>query len=274
MHPSKAPGTIRVYYECNEPSQPLGPMVCPCKGCGPKCHGYSEVKSVTSNTWEYGITTVPERRKTYLPETLKSLAAAGFDRPRLFVDGDDDTLSWKREFNLEVSTRFPRVMTRANWMISITELYFRNRRANMFALFQDDLIACKDLFAYLNSCKLPTEGYFNLYTMPFPHQAQLPNEFGWHKSNQKGRGAVALVFTRDAIMTLLTQKHMVDNYLDAHRGDRNVDGGISNAFKKAGWYEYVHNPSLVQHIGDETSMGSKKHPKAVTFTGESPIRAT
>lgn len=221
--------------------------------------------------WQYGVTTIPERRGTYLPQTLASLKAAGFDKPRLFVDGDEDGASWKREFGCEVTMRWPRVKTRANWMMSIVELYFRDRTANMFALFQDDCLACADLHKYLSTCPLPDRGYFNLYTMPAPHQAELPPTFGWHKSNQKGRGAVALVFTREAIMTLLTQKHMVDNFQDTHRGDKNVDGGVSDAFRKAEWFEYVHNPSLVQHIGAQTSMGTRLLPTAATFTGASPL---
>lgn len=138
----------------------------------------------------------------------------------------------------------------------------------MFALFQDDLLACRDLRRYLEVCKLPTDGYFNLFTMPEPYQIARPNEFGWFKSNQKGRGAVGLIFTRDAIMTLLQQKHMVDNFQDNHLGDRNVDGGISDAFRKAGWFEYVHNPSLIQHTGVESSMASKIYPEADSFQGE------
>jgi hypothetical protein len=38
-------------------------------------------------TWAYGITTVPSRLTTLLPRTITSLAAAGFDKPHLFVDG-------------------------------------------------------------------------------------------------------------------------------------------------------------------------------------------
>ena len=40
--------------------------------------------------WAYGITTVPSRRENLFERTLQSLAVAGFDNPRLFVDGVDD----------------------------------------------------------------------------------------------------------------------------------------------------------------------------------------
>ena len=43
---------------------------------------------------------------------------------------------------------------------------------------------------------------------------------------------------------------------------------IDAAFRKAGWAEYVHAPSLVQHIGERTSMGNKPQPSADSFPGE------
>lgn len=219
--------------------------------------------------WAYGVTTVPERRKTYLPKTLASLKRAGFDKPMLFVDGEKDAESWRKEFGLEVSARWPRMLTRANWYVSFTELFFRDRLATHFAMFQDDVLVVSDLKQYLSSVELPAKGYFNLFTMDAPRQAELPSKAGWFASNQKGRGAIALMFTRQAAFTLLTGQHMVDQFQDGHRGDRNVDGGILDTFAKAGWTEYVHNPSLAYHIGDVTSMGSKKHSNASSFPGES-----
>lgn len=34
-------GHVRKWSLCLHPDQPLGETVCPCKGCGPKCAGYS-----------------------------------------------------------------------------------------------------------------------------------------------------------------------------------------------------------------------------------------
>ena len=52
------------------------------------------------------------------------------------------------------------------------------------------------------------------------------------------------------------------------RGWRAIDGGIVTAFKKAGWQEHVHNPSLVQHTGITSVMGNKQHKLATSFKGE------
>ena len=217
--------------------------------------------------WAYGITTVPERRATYLPRTLASLKAAGFGEPRLFVDGDDDAKSWKSEFGLEVSCRYPRVKAHANWVLSLNELYLRDREHTHFLLFQDDVLTCRNLRRYLERCQLPERAYFNLYTMGGKWQERSEKR-GWYPSNQKGRGALAVLLTRAGVMELLSARHMVDRFQNAQRGDVNVDGGISDSFRKAGWTEYVHNPSLVQHIGDESAIGHKKHPLAEDWMGE------
>jgi hypothetical protein len=34
-------GSNRDWRQCGHPTQPLGPTVCQCRGCGPKCYGYT-----------------------------------------------------------------------------------------------------------------------------------------------------------------------------------------------------------------------------------------
>jgi len=106
-----------------------------------------------------------------------------------------------------------------------------------------------------------------LYT--FPQNQKLSNgRKGWYASNQRGRGAVALGFNKDAVNLLLSSQHMVQKVQCRKRPHRNLDGAIVTAFKKYNAYEYVHNPSLVQHIGEQSSMGNSRHPHAQSFPGE------
>jgi hypothetical protein len=35
-----APDLVRDWVACDHPKQPLGPVVCSCYGCGPRCPGY------------------------------------------------------------------------------------------------------------------------------------------------------------------------------------------------------------------------------------------
>jgi hypothetical protein len=219
--------------------------------------------------WAYGVTTCPARRDTLLPETLLSLRNAGFDRPRLFVDGTDDPMSWEREFGLPVTGRNPTVRVYGNWVLGLAELYLRAPESDRFAMFQDDLMTCRNVREFLDRSPYPIKGYMNLFTYRDNENLIRGKEPGWYESNQWGRGALALVFDRPTLLTLLTHQHMVDRPLDVHRGWRAIDGGIVTAMKKAGYKEFVHAPSLVQHTGLYSSMGNKPHPVAHTFPGES-----
>lgn len=222
-------------------------------------------KVSTSLRWAYGVTTVLARRDNLLPLTLASLKKAGFDSPRLFVDGDKWNREWER-FGLELTFRYPTIRTAANWILALWELYTREPLVERYAVFQDDFVTYTNLRAYLDACPYPDKGYLNLYTFP-SEQARAKGD-GWYASNQNGRGAVALVFNREAVVTLLSQLHLVERPQDQTRGHKAIDGGVVESMKKAGWKEYVHNPSLVQHTGLESSMGNKPHKQALSFRGE------
>lgn len=216
--------------------------------------------------WAYGLTTVPKRLKDLFPRTLASLAKAGFDKPRLFVDNCEYP-SLYDGFGLEVTHRWPCIRTYGNWILALAELYIREPNADRYAIFQDDFVTMLGLREYLEKCNYPTRAYLNLYTFP-ANQRLAPDKNGWYQSNQAGYGAVALVFSRDAVTTLLGQQSMIERPKDTKRGHKSVDGAIVSAFKKAGWKEYVHNPSLVQHTGLLSSMGNSQHPLAESFPGE------
>lgn len=218
-------------------------------------------------SWSYGITTVPGRVKDLFPRTLKSLAKAGFDKPHLFVDGCNNSLF--DHFQLNSTLRYPNVRTAGHWALSIAELYIRAPHASHYALFQDDFVTYRNLRSYLEKCKYPANGYFNLYTFP-SNQLLAPknNATGWYLSNQQGKGAVALIFPREILLRLFTSEHFVNRPQDLHRGWKAIDGGIVDSMKKAGVKEYVHNPSLVQHTGLQSSMGNRPHKLANSFKGE------
>lgn len=221
-----------------------------------------------SLTWSYGITTVPDRLQNGLVHrTIKSLEHAGFPHPRLFIDGLSAKEWAENDYglgHLPVTTRGDRVRTFGNWILAAWELYVRQPKADRYAIFQDDFVTYKNLRLYLEACPHPDKGYLNLYTFP---QNERPQS-GWYLSNQLGKGAVALVFSNEAMRVLLQAQHMVDRPLDLVRGHKAVDGGIVTAFKKAGWKEWVHNPSLVQHTGEQSTMGNARHKLASTFRGE------
>ncbi len=218
--------------------------------------------------WTYGITTTPQRIDDLFPRTLNSLKTAGFEKPWIFVDGLEDPQPYHQFDAAGITVRHPNIRTHGNWVLSLYELYIRTPDANRYALFQDDFITYNSLREYLETCEYPDDGYWNLYTFP-ENQRLCPDGYeGWYKSNQRGKGAVALVFSLDAVTTLLGHDHMIQRPKDTHRGYKAVDGGIVTAMKKAGYREYVHNPSLVQHTGTISSMGNKRQALATSFRGE------
>lgn len=222
------------------------------------------------------MTTCPERRADLLPRTLASLCAGGFPSPRLFVDGvaQQDVPGWEAEFRLPVTARSPRVRAYANWLLALWELYLRQPQADLYMVAQDDFVCVRNLRAYLERNPPPPQSYGNLYLFP-SNQSICPHDgkhVGWYESNQMGKGAVALVFGRAAVAALLTSEHLVARAVPKSPGDERcfkaIDGGVVTALRKAGFTEYVHYPSLTQHLGDTSTVGNPKHLKAPSFPGE------
>lgn len=220
--------------------------------------------------WAYGITTVPQRRTNLFARALVSLKAAGFDEPRLFIDGCNDK-SLYSHLGLDMTLRWPTLRTHGNWVLGLYELYIREPNADRYAIFQDDIVACLGLRDYLDAATSIPMAYYNLYTMPPPYQAPPPEAQGWYPSNQKGMGALGLVFTQIGVRHLLKSEHLVERVQDSQCGYRKIDGGVVSAMTKAGYQEYVHYPSLLQHTGMcNSSMGPRQaqYPISTTFAGE------
>lgn len=234
-------------------------------------------------TWAYGLTTVKSRFNDLLPRTLSSLAKAGFENPHIFVDGPEGLA-----LPYTITNRCSRIRTYGNWVLGLAEIYIRNPTAMLYAMFQDDFTACRNLKAYLSKTCTSKDDcqvlrgtpmlYWNLFT--FPSRPPLGNQHlcpkdgngryvdGWYKSNQHGHGAVALIFSRQGVIDLLCHNHIVARPQDVHWGHKKLDGGICQAYRYANYTELVHYPSLVQHIGDKSSMENAPHPRAEEYRGE------
>jgi len=218
-----------------------------------------------AEVWSYGITTVPQRVTTLLPPTLKSLARAGFDCPHLFVDG----LVKAVDGAASITQREQPVGAFGNWILAAWELYVKEPQARLYAICQDDILMCRGVKEYVERCDFPKMGYLNLFTFASNEIIISTKEKGWCKSDQLGRGAVALVFSHPTLITLLQQSHMV-NKPQLPKGNMSIDGAIQHALvRQAGIVEYIHNPSLVQHTGCVSVIGNHRHPEAKTFPGES-----
>jgi hypothetical protein len=225
-------------------------------------------------TWAYGVTTVPERNPEPLTRTLASLQSSGFDKPTLFVDGDRDWKRWEDTFRLPIVCRYPRIRTYGNWVLALIELYIRNPTSDYYAIFQDDFVCSRNLRIYLEKVKYPDKGYWNLYTFPENH-IRIRDTLGFSRAaGWRGAGALALVFNHNALQVLLTHGHMASRINprkpghDASRAYRYVDGAVVETMEAMGYYEYVHNPSLLQHTGLRSTTNNPRHPQANSFRGE------
>lgn len=225
--------------------------------------------------WACGLTTCAARVDTLLPRTLASLAAAGFDKPIIFADGIE---SLSIPGHTTVCRGKQPLKTVGNWVLGLWELLIRHPKAERFAMFQDDFVMCKGVRQYLDTVAWPERGYLNLYTFPLNQSVAKPGWFEakecangplYHgKMGQKGLGAVALCFTRDAVIDLLANKRVIERPLDAVWPTAKLDGMIVTTMNDTGWREYCHDPSLVQHMGAQSSMGNRPHPSAISFKGE------
>jgi len=212
--------------------------------------------------WAVGVTTIPERREM-LQRTLTSIKNAGFTVDRLFIDGGPNGMP-----DYYATIHEPKLSIVGNWLLGMMELYIREAHADRYAMFQDDILLCHNLCQYLESCEYPHQSYLNLYTMP-QNLLLSGGKQGWYASNQLGRGALALVFNREALITLLQADHTFRKPQDPKNGHRSIDGCVLTGMQQRGWKEYVHNPSLVQHAG--RSMSTLKNidwPDADSFPGE------
>lgn len=221
--------------------------------------------------WAYGVTTVPSRLETTLPRTLKSLANAGFDSPRLFIDGAQDDAAY-RHLGLPTTCRYPALRTAHNWTASLYELYLREPDAERFAIFQDDVVLSRNVKRYLDKYtygRYNEPCYWNLHSFPCNEELRPSGlERGFYESNQLGKSALALVFSRDAVVKLLANEYTIMRPQDLNKGYQSVDGGIVSALKNVGYKERVHWPSLTQHIGQVSSMGHPEYPQSQSFRGE------
>ncbi len=215
--------------------------------------------------WAYGITTVPDRKFSYLPKTVESLKKAGFHTPTLFVDGP--TLDYSG-FKLPIVRRYNKIMAFGNWWLSLMELWIRNPKADRFAIFQDDFLTYPYLREYLESCELADDTFWNLLTFPENERLRPKDHVGWYMSNQRGRGAVALVFSAKRLYNLLLDPLLMAKPRDRSLAHRSIDGSLITAMAKAEVKELVHYPTLVYHIGDCSTIGNYQHKKSTSFQGE------
>lgn len=227
--------------------------------------------------WSYGVTTVPERIDTTLPKSLESLNNAGFEFPSLFIDGVKDGSSYTAKFKniAGVTCHSRRMSIIGNFLTALWELYIHEPFADYYALFQDDILCCRNLRTYLERTCPDFSGvpvYYNLYTVPENEEllaSSVSRDGVWYQTRGTGRGALGLVFPANAIQPLLTAPDLYHRPRRETNSKRCVDGLVVDSLKSRGFREMVHYPSLIQHqVGQSTTLNTPDRAVSTTFRGE------
>ncbi|HUY36903.1 MAG TPA: hypothetical protein VMV69_29560 [Pirellulales bacterium] len=208
--------------------------------------------------WAVGVTTAPRARPT-LDESLDSLHKAGWGRPRLFAEPCTVLPECRRD--LPVSRRDGKLGAFSNWYLGLTELFLREPLADAYLMCQDDAIFAVGARDYLEQNLWPgTEvGVVSIYTPSHWSKAPgvLAESRGFHhvRHGWESWGALAYVFPNRSLRALLVDPLFVNHrHHGAAEGQRNIDSVVGAWCESAGLAYYIHMPSLVQHIGDTSTI--------------------
>ena len=200
--------------------------------------------SHTIREWAVGVTVAPRQNPTF-EQCYESFLRAGF-KPHIFKE--PDVHIDPRFFKYGVTARSQRLGAWKNWLTSLFELRKRKPNADVYAIFQDDVILCKNIKRYLE-CELwpsPFTAFVSVFT---------PNHYkGRSTWNPIDQGlnlwmAQTFFFSPYAVDSILRHPSVVN-----WGGDKNIDSKIGEWAQQIGMYPYYHTPSLGQHIGHDSTI--------------------
>lgn len=209
------------------------------------------VRSVSR--WAVGITTA-RRHKSTLCRCVASLADAGWLEPRLFVEPDVEVPL--ELASLPISKRDRQMGAFPNWYLGLSELFFREPRAEAYFMCQDDVIFSNGLRRYLEKCLWPDQriGVVSIYC-PSHYAKDVPMGFYAESRGWESWGALAYIFSNPGVRELLTDRLFVDHrHCGPNDGLRNIDSIVGEWCARRSMPYYVHIPSLAKHIGDTSTI--------------------
>jgi hypothetical protein len=211
--------------------------------------------------WAVGVTTAPRPRPT-LALCLDSLFRAGWETPRLFVDS---AVTIPDRFNdLPVTLHETRLGAWPNYYLALVELLMREPMADCFMLVQDDVIFDDRylLRAHLEEILWPADpiGAVSL----FCSKAYTRPTSGWHQLEEPWVwGALVFLFPRESAERFVTDREVLGHRCRGAEGLVNIDIQIGRWAHENGLPIFFPTPSLVQHIGDASSLWDEPAARAM-----------
>jgi hypothetical protein len=144
----------------------------------------------------------------------------------------------------------------SNFLLGLTELVLREPHAQAYLVCQDDVLFSAGLRGYLESLlwPAPDTGVVSLFCAS--HLA-MDRPLGLHRDEGgwQAFGAQAYVFPAEAARRLLTSPEVFEHRLRGPAGgQQNIDSVVGRWCRRAGLGYFVHQPSLVQHIGETSTL--------------------
>lgn len=236
--------------------------ILPARGLGPRI-----------NKWAVGMTTAPRKQETFT-QSLRSLIAAGWEKPRIFAEPGSPI---PEEFQgLPLSQRDEVAGAWPNYYLALQELLTRHPDADAYMVAQDDVLfvpgdATENLRQYLDRALWPAEkvGFVSIYCSKAYNQ----DRYDWYQLDRAWVwGACAIIWPRESLIHFLTHNAIMWRLTGPKQGMRQVDivmGKWQKEHKRSAWYCC---PSLTQHIGKTSTLYptnvAKGKRSAKTFAGD------
>jgi hypothetical protein len=185
---------------------------------------------------------------------LESLAAAGWPRPHLFIDG---AVTIPHEWShLPMTSRDEQVGAWPNYYLALLELLMLEPLADAFMLVQDDVeFYCREnVREYLEEILwlADTPGIVSLYCATPDTRA----ERGWFKHPGRWNySSLAFIFPRELAQQLVIAPSVFRHrWAEGDEGRVGVPDVISEWAVATATPLYFPTPSLVQHIGETSAI--------------------
>jgi len=206
------------------------------------CADFLPLPPMKEFTWAVAVTTCPRPNgKDYLPETLASLAEAGWFCPDVFTDSHKSLGAF------------------GNFYVAMTTLAMRFPQASAYLYCQDDVRFDKDTRTCCTSIlsEPKTRRTLHVLSLYWPGGRLMDHEIGVSTQRDNGwnsPGACCYAFSAWGLRDLLSDPIVLRHRWRGHSAA--IDGCVGEWASKYGgiWH---HDPPLSEHTGEVSAIWTK-----------------